>query len=83
MTSRNRRGRPFLRRSWPARALTAKALGLAVPLIMQMTADEVIEQRYYFAAIAHSRLWHKADLPKRLSICPLSDVGSTDRRNIF
>jgi hypothetical protein len=32
--------------AWPlpgAHLLTAKALGLAVPLTMQMTADEVIE----------------------------------------
>jgi putative ABC transport system substrate-binding protein len=35
---------------------TAKALGLTVPLIMQMTADYVIEA-VRFAASPHSRLW--------------------------
>ena len=45
-------------------------------------ADEVCIESW-FAAIAHSRLWHLADMPVAPADVRLLGVISTDRRNTF
>jgi hypothetical protein len=42
----------------------AKALGLTVPDKLLIAADDVIEWKDSFAAVAHSRSWHKASEAK-------------------
>jgi len=41
------------------------ALGITVPLIIQLTADEVIEEACSSLQRRMSAFWHKADIPTR------------------
>jgi ABC-type uncharacterized transport system substrate-binding protein len=59
---------------------TAKALGLTVPLTLQ-AMPTTSSNRVLFAAVRLGREWHKADVPKRRPVCPLSGVVSTGGRN--